>query len=140
MRTFLAAAAVLLLIAPGCGDDTTQATDMAMSADLAAPGGDMAKIATCQAVLNCIVGCQGNAQCSLACQANASTTAQQYFVPLGICLYGTCSTVDGGTGMCQLPLGSDTSQTCGQCLGGAFLNSKTLGKPCHTEYADCAAH
>ena len=141
MRTLFAVAALVLLVAPGCGDDTTmQSTDMAMSLDMTAPTGDMAKIATCQGIISCIAGCSGNAQCSLNCQVNASASAEQYFQPFAVCLYGNCSTADGGTGDCPLPPTTNPSQACGQCLGSGFVSATMAGKPCHTEYANCAAH
>jgi hypothetical protein len=143
MKGLLTLAVLAFLVVPGCGDDTTvAAVDMAIGMDLATPPapGDMAKIATCQGVLSCIAGCQGNAQCTLACQQNASTAAQQNFVPFAVCLYASCSTLDGGTGMCQLPLGSDSSQTCGQCLGTKFVGAVNAGASCHSEYANCASH
>jgi hypothetical protein len=142
MKGLLTLAALAFLVVPGCGDDTTvAAVDMAIGMDLAAPpAGDMAKIATCQGIVSCIEGCQGNATCSLACQQNASNTALQYWVPFAGCVYFSCAPVDGGTGMCKLPPGSDPSPTCGACLGAAFVSAMNAGGACHSEFSNCASH
>jgi hypothetical protein len=142
MRNLIALAALVLLVAPGCGDDTTMATgaDMAAGADLAAPGGDMAKL-SCAGVVSCVVACQGNATCAAQCEASVSTSGQTAFLGLAACLYsGVCGTGDGGTGMCTGILGSDTSATCQQCLGGALTAAQTAGAPCNAELANCEAH
>lgn len=144
MKPVLALASLSLLIAAGfgCGDDTTTPTtmDMAMSADLTANAGDMAKIQTCAAVLSCIGGCSGNAQCSVACQTNQSAAAAQYWTPFAGCVYLSCAQVDGGSGMCPYPPTTNPDAACQQCLGAAFVGSMQTGGACNAQYSACASH
>jgi hypothetical protein len=142
MRTLLALASLSFLITAGvgCGDDTSSGTsgDMAAKADMAAPGGDMAKTATCAAILSCIGACGNNGACQTGCYTNASTTAQNGFNPLLACMVSNCGPGDGGSGACTSP--TDTSGACQLCLGMVFSGAMTAGMPCHAEFTNCATH
>lgn len=93
MKTWLALTALLLVVAPGCGDDTT----MAVGPDMSAVSSDMTK--TCASVLACAIGCLSQTnpvQCAGACELGTSTTVMGYFNPLFGCIANACLT-DGGT-------------------------------------------
>jgi hypothetical protein len=105
MRTsWLVLSALLLLAAPGCGDDTTEGADMAVSnIDMAMTmPGDMNK-ATCAGQINCGTACILSPKpgvslmdCANACAAPLTGAAQQAFGALVTCIFSTCGT-DGGT-------------------------------------------
>lgn len=133
MRTLLAVAALVLLVAPGCGDDTTKPAngDMAVTLDMATAGGggDMTKL-NCAQLLACAQACTSQA-CVVTCGANATTDAQTKAVALSACVYGACGPLDGGTNACTSP--ADTSAGCRACQGGAIQGA------CMAKYAACTS-
>jgi hypothetical protein len=140
MRTILLAfTALILVVAPGCGNDsTTPAADLAMTPADMAVAIDMAKFQTCSAALSCVVGCSTNVACATACQANTSATANQYLLPFELCLFATCGPGDGGMNKCMMA--GDMSAMCLQCVGNAFVGASNAGGACHSEYAACVMH
>jgi hypothetical protein len=130
----------MLLVAPGCGDDTTTAADMAMTpADLSmAAAGDMSKYQTCAQILACAQGCGQNQTCALGCATNAVQAAQLKFLALGQCVLGVCGPGDGGSHMCTGA--TDTSTGCANCIGTAGAASSQVGNTCYPQFSDCASH
>jgi hypothetical protein len=140
MRTLLAFAALILVVVPGCGDDTTSnlVTDMAAATmDLATSGADMAK-RTCGQVAVCANNCT-TPSCITACVASGSTDAMTRFGVFSACLAVACGPGDGGSGMCPIP--PDTSTTCQTCLKTTGQAAQTdPNAPCHAQLTDCLAH
>lgn len=138
MRSLLAVAALVLLVAPGCGDDTTTTPDMAMSVPDMSVGADMAKNQTCAAIIGCIANCGANASCQGGCIQNSSTAAQGYFGTFFGCLVETCGPGDGGNGSCTGA--TDTSAGCQTCINTVGNGAQTAGNPCSAEFAACLSH
>jgi hypothetical protein len=139
MRTLLSLAALVLLVAPGCGDDNNNTPDMTMApADMAAPTGDMSKYQTCAQILSCAAACGQNQTCALGCATNAVSTAQTKFLVLGQCVLAACGPGDGGMHACTGA--TDTSTGCATCIGTVGAQASQVGKPCYAEFADCASH
>ena len=139
MRNLLTVVSLLLLAAPGCGDDTTTmtSTDMAIGADMSASPHDMATL-SCAQVLSCTSACT-TLTCYAGCITSGSTAAQGRFNAFSGCLFAACGTGDGGgTGMCTS--NSDTSPTCLACVNSTGTAAATTGNPCNTQFAACAAN
>ncbi len=128
MRSLLAFAALVLLVAPGCGDDTSAPpSDLSTIVDMSI-GADMQQL-TCKQALACSQACTTLA-CAATCLAEANPTAKQNLGKLASCLVGVCGPVDGGSGMCTSP--ADNSAACQGCEANAVATG-----PCMTAYATC---
>src|SRR5690242_5071256 len=96
MRTLLALTTVLLLVAPGCGDDTSNNPDLA-APDLSVAG-DMSK-KTCGSILVCVNGCLNNADpitCAKGCAQGLDATEAAKFGALFGCVSALCVNDGGG--------------------------------------------
>src|SRR5262245_61629961 len=81
MRTLLGAVALFLLVAPGCGDDTTSGPDLAAVADLSV-GADMTKY-VCGNAFQCGSNCFNRADqqaCALGCAAPLNSVSKPKFL------------------------------------------------------------
>ena len=126
MRTLLAAVALLLLVAPGCGDDTTTSNDLAVTHDLSVPA-DMLQI-LCKNAFSCGSACftkPDQIACATGCAAGLNTISQAKYLGLVQCVLGHCSE-DGG----------DITLECGV----AQISSSDAGTgPCFAAYTACNA-
>ncbi len=122
MRSLLAFAALVLLVAPGCGDDTSTppANDLAMSIDMTMPG-DMMQL-NCLQILMCSSNCTTQA-CVNACIAEGKTASKTKAGALLLCAEGACM-VDGGV---------DT-----MCVATTAGNGLTGNGPCAMQGTACA--
>jgi hypothetical protein len=133
MRTLLAAVALLLLVAPGCGDDNTSgSTDMAVK-DLSMGGGnvDMSKY-LCQNAFACGSLCLAKPDqvaCATACGAGLNTVSGPKFLGLVQCLFAHCS-VDGSdiTQMCAVGTITTTDMGKGPCVDALAACQGDTGK------------
>jgi hypothetical protein len=119
-------AAASVLVAGGCGDDTTMpppVQDMAVAFDL--------HKLNCGQLLSCGMPCT-TVECVTACVMNATPTAVQLATAFSTCVYGQCGVVDGGSGACTSPY--DPSPACRVCQFNA------LSGPCKPEYDACQAN
>ncbi|MDB4966829.1 MAG: hypothetical protein JWN44_2518 [Myxococcales bacterium] len=141
MRILLSLAALLLLVAPGCGNDATTTTppDLAMTpADLSAASGDMAKFQTCAQILTCAAACGQNQTCALGCATNAAAAAQGRFITFGQCILGHCGPGDAGIHACTGA--TDNTPGCQNCIGSTGAAAASMGSACHAEYTACASN
>ena len=139
MRTLLALASLTILIGAGCGDDTTApVADLAVGADMSATPHDMMTL-TCAQILSCEQACaQGATSCALACISEGSSAAKTAFGSFLGCLLAACNPDAGNTnGSCTGA--TDQSASCQACLGGTGASASMVGKPCHTEFVNCAS-
>jgi hypothetical protein len=97
MRTLLAAVALLLLVAPGCGDDTTSTPDLSVPKDMTVVH-DM-RTYLCGAALSCGTACftgtGDQLTCAQSCAAGLNSVSSAKFQALVGCIFAACS-VDGG--------------------------------------------
>jgi hypothetical protein len=135
MRSLVATTALLMLLAPACGDDTTATQDMTMPAveDMSVPT-DLRKL-SCGEILTCETTCMDNA-CRAACVANASSGAQTLIGAVAACLIGVCGPLDGGSGACTIP--PTNAMTCQDCLtNSGFAAATNSSAPCYNEVQAC---
>src|SRR6266511_4005757 len=85
MRTLLAAVALLLLVAPGCGDDTTSTPDLSVPKDMT----------VVHDLKTYFTGTADQMTCAAACAAGLSPASGLKFKALVDCIFAACS-VDGG--------------------------------------------
>lgn len=136
MRSLLAVAALALIVAPGCGDDTSNAVDMTAVADMSMPV-DMAQITTCAGALQCVANCGMNTACQTDCLNRTSTQAGATLLALNDCLIMQCTMTDGGTPACASA--TDKSTTCQMCEKAA-AQAAAGGGACSAELANCFSH
>jgi hypothetical protein len=115
MRTLLAAVALLLLVAPGCGDDNNDTSkDMSMPA---VP--DMTQY-ICKNAFSCGALCFAKADqvaCATACGAGLNAVSGPKYLAFVQCVFGVCS-VDGAdiTQACAVGAISTTDMGKGPCV------------------------
>jgi len=109
MKSVLGLVVTMMLVAPGCGDDTTSTTGADLSVTTPADmtvvvGKDMtpAKPATCSQAVACVQGCLAPSQtnplgCATACGSSLPTDQKNEFTALFTCVVmHSQSPADGG--------------------------------------------
>jgi hypothetical protein len=129
MRTLLPAVALLLLVAPGCGDDTSSGNDMVVQVDMSV-GADMQKY-VCSSAFFCgstkclLTDPVAAANCVLMCAQPLDSTSAAKFGKLVGCVQQVCA-----------PDGGPVDQSC--ALGAIQVMTATKPKgPCYDIYQMC---
>ncbi len=151
MKSLGVLAALVAVVAVGCGNDNAAQQDMA-APDLAAPAADLSTnddlstLTGCHGLELCLLACKGDTACQMTCRMNATTEAKKLAKALNDCRAATCDAGDGGTGPCVA--GMPASASCTQCRMDSISAPGTCtggGMPswcgaCYAEYTACAAN